>query len=161
VTATSRPAAHRLRLADAKLALRHVFLRDMVLQASVGVHAFEHQAPQRIRINVDLAVSDRLEAEPGAAGLSRVAPGRDELSRVVDYEAVAKSVRAIVAAGHVSLLETLAERVAIACLADSRVQVVRISIEKLDIFEDTASVGVEIERVQLGDANQIPGGTSS
>jgi len=133
------------RIADAQRALRHVFLRDMVLPASIGVHAFEHEAAQRIRVNVDLGVED-----DGAAPLSRVAPraavGPDELSRVVDYEAVARQVRAIVAAGHVRLLETLAERIAEACFADPRVNLVRIRIEKLDIFADTASVGVEIER---------------
>jgi dihydroneopterin aldolase len=132
------PDAH---IADAQHALRHVFLRDMVLQAAVGVHAFERTGAQRIRVNVDLAVEDE-----GARALSRAAPGRDELSRVVDYEVVADRVRAIVAAGHISLLETLAERLAEACLVDPRVRVVRVRVEKLDIFPDAASVGVEIER---------------
>jgi dihydroneopterin aldolase len=141
------------RIANAQLGLRHVFLRDMVLAASVGVHAFEHAAAQRIRINVDLGVAD-----DGALPLSRGAPGRDDLSRVVDYEAVAQSVRAIVAAGHVRLLETLAERVAEACLTDARVQVVRVRIEKLDIFADTASVGVEIERRRAAAVAVIPHG---
>src|SRR6202140_460521 len=45
-----------LRIADAARGLRHVFLRDMVLNASIGVFAHEQHAPQRIRINVDLAV---------------------------------------------------------------------------------------------------------
>jgi dihydroneopterin aldolase len=116
--------------------MRRVFLRDMVLTASVGVHAFEHAASQRIRINLDLEVS-----EQGGA-----AEGPDELSRVVDYEAVAKRVRAIVGAGHVRLLETLAERLAACCLEDARVRAVWVRIEKLDIFDDMASVGVEILR---------------
>jgi dihydroneopterin aldolase len=138
------------RIADAQRALRHVFLRDMVLSASVGVHAFEHEATQRIRVNVDLGVAD----DTGA--MSRAAPGRDDLSRVVDYEAVAKQVRAIVTAGHVRLLETLAERMAEACLRDPRVQVARIRVEKLDIFADTASVGVEIERRANTSSQFIP-----
>ena len=129
------------RPASAVTRQRHVFLRDMVLLASVGVHGFEHAARQRIRLNIDLAVTDDT-----AAPLSRPAPSRDDLSRVVDYEAVANTVRAIVAAGHVQLLETLAERLAAACLTDPRVQSVRVRVEKLDIFDDTASVGVEIER---------------
>jgi dihydroneopterin aldolase len=133
------------RIADAQRALHHVFLRDMVLRASVGVHAFEHEATQRIRVNVDLGVEDD-GAGPMSRAVPRAAVGADELSRVVDYEGVARQVRAIVAAGHVRLLETLAERVAEACLADPRVSLVRIRIEKLDIFVDTASVGVEIER---------------
>jgi dihydroneopterin aldolase len=72
--------------------------------------------------------------------------GPDELSRVVDYGAVADSVRAIVAGGHVRLVETLAERIAEACLADHRVITARIRVEKLDILPDAESVGVEVER---------------
>ena len=139
------------RPASAAARLRHVFLRDMVLLASVGVHAHEHEARQRLRINVDLAVLDEAAFRHTDAGLSLAAPARDELSRVVDYEAVADRVRAIVAAGHVRLVETLAERIAEACLQDTRVRAARIRIEKLDVFEDIASVGVEIER-RPGDA---------
>jgi dihydroneopterin aldolase len=67
---------------------------------------------------------------------------------VVDYEQVANQIRAIVAAGHVRLVETLAERIAEACLADGRVLLARIRVEKLDIFPDATSAGVEIERRQ-------------
>jgi dihydroneopterin aldolase len=129
------------RLADAAAGLRHVFLRDMVLPARIGVHAHEHGQPQRVRINVDLAVED-----DGARRTSRAPVGRDELDRVVDYEALATLVRRIVASGHVNLVETLAERLAEACLDDKRVFVARIRVEKLDVFADIASAGVEVER---------------
>jgi len=129
------------RIADASRGLRHVFLHDLVLTASIGVHAHEQRGPQRIRINVDLGVLD-----DGARPLSRAPVGRDELSRVVDYEALANRVRAIVAAGHVRLVETLAERIAEACLEDPRVELARIRVEKLEVFADAASAGVEIER---------------
>ena len=125
-------------LADAAQGLRHVFLRDLVLAAHIGIYLHEHRGPQRVRINVDLAVS---EGELGEDGV-----GRDELSRVVDYERMANKVRAIVGAGHVKLVETLAERIAVACLADERVRTVIIRVEKLDIFGDAESAGVEIER---------------
>jgi dihydroneopterin aldolase len=131
------------RIASSTRALRHVFLRDLVLSASIGIYPHEHAARQRVRINVDLGVED-----DGARALSRVRVGRDELSRVVDYEKVAASVRGIVAAGHVRLVETLAERIAEACLADPRVHLARIRVEKLDIFADATSAGVEIERRQ-------------
>jgi dihydroneopterin aldolase len=131
------------RIASATRALRHVFLRDLVLSASIGIYPHEEQSPQRVRINVDLGVED-----DGARALSRAGVGRDELPRVVDYEKVAASVRAIVGAGHVRLVETLAERIAEACLADPRVHVARIRVEKLDIFADATSAGVEIERRQ-------------
>ena len=38
--------------------IRHVFLRDLVMPASIGVYPHEHAARQRVRINVDLAVTD-------------------------------------------------------------------------------------------------------
>lgn len=129
------------RIASSARALRHVFLRDLVLSASIGVHPHEHTQRQRIRVNVDLAVED-----DSARGLSRAGIGRDELSRVVDYEKVANAIRALVAAGHVRLVETLAERIAESCLADERVHLARVRVEKLDIFPDALSAGVEIER---------------
>jgi 7,8-dihydroneopterin aldolase/epimerase/oxygenase len=130
-------------IASTAQALRHVFVRDLVLAASIGVHPHEHAAPQRVRINIDVGVAD-----DGARPLSRAPVGRDELSRVVDYGKLAGAARAIVAAGHVRLVETLAERIAEACLEDPRVQLARIRVEKLDIFADAAAAGVEIERRQ-------------
>jgi 7,8-dihydroneopterin aldolase/epimerase/oxygenase len=121
--------------------LRHVFVRDMVLTASIGVYPHEHRDQQRVRINVDLAVDD----ETAQAG--RIV-GADELNRVVNYEKIAAAVRAIVGVGHIRLVETMAERIAEACLLDTRVRTARVRVEKLDIFADAASAGVEVEREQ-------------
>ncbi len=129
------------RIASTSHGLRHVFIRDLVLLASIGVHGHEHEAHQRIRVNVDLGVED-----DATRPLSRGGVGRDELSRVVDYEKVADAIRALVGVGHVRLVETLAERIAEKCLFDPRVQLVRVRVEKLDVLADAGSVGVEIER---------------
>ena len=129
------------RIASAARGLRHVFIRDLVLNGSIGVYPSEHEKPQRIRINLDLAVDDE-----GASPLSRSAVGRDELARVVDYEAIANIARSIVASGHVQLVETLAERIATAIVLDPRIRLARVRVEKLDVFADAASAGVEIER---------------
>ena len=126
--------------------MRHVFLRDMVLPASIGIYPHEHAALQRVRINIDLSVAEDGPAGSLPAGMSRSGVGRDELNRVVDYERVAQSVRQVVGAGHVQLVETLAERLAEMCLADERVELARVRVEKLDVFADTGSVGVEVER---------------
>src|SRR4051812_9532801 len=113
--------------------MRHVFLRDMVLHASIGIHPHEKGAPQRVRINVDLGVAEE-------------ATSRDRLERVVDYEKVAMTVRDIATAAHINLVETLAERIALACLEDTRVLLARVRVEKLDVFADTLAAGVEVER---------------
>lgn len=122
--------------ADARNALRHVFVHDLTLQASIGVYHHEKLDKQRIRINLDLAVRE--------GDASRM---DDDLSNVVCYEEVVTSIRALIEAGHVNLVETLAERIAALCLRDRRVRVARVRVEKLDVFPDATSVGVEIERV--------------
>jgi 7,8-dihydroneopterin aldolase/epimerase/oxygenase len=130
------------RFADTVRATRHMFIRDLVLNASIGVHAHEHGIQQRVRINLDLAIAD----DGLAANISRPAVGHDDLARVVDYEAIVNRIRTLVSTGHVQLVETLAERLAEACLNDPRIQVIRVRVEKLDVFADAASVGVEVER---------------
>ena len=121
-------------IADARSGIRHVFVRDLVLPATVGVWSHEKGRPQRIRLNLDLGVAEG----PG--------PSPDRLDAVVDYDRLTKGARALVAAEHVLLLETLAERLAALALTDSRVISVRVRIEKLDVYPDAASAGVEIER---------------
>lgn len=122
-----------LRIADAGTAIRHVFVRDLVLTCSIGVHAHEKGAPQRVRINLDLAVREGNDIG-------------DDLANVVCYEGIVSGIRGLVGESHVNLVETLAERVAAMCLDDVRVRVARVRIEKLDVFPDATSVGVEIER---------------
>jgi 7,8-dihydroneopterin aldolase/epimerase/oxygenase len=113
---------------------RLVLIRDLVMLCSIGVHAHEHDAKQRIRLNLDLDVAE------GAL------PVEDDLRNVVCYDEIISAVRRLVDAGHVRLIETLAERVATLCLGDLRVRRVRVQIEKLDVYADVASVGVAIER---------------
>jgi dihydroneopterin aldolase len=123
-----------LRIADARARLRHVFIRDQVLVCSIGVHKRELNTLQRVRVNLDMAV---LEGDR---------PLNDDLKNVVCYEKIAAGVRTVADRGHINLVETLAERIAAACLGDSRVRSVLVRVEKLDVFDDVDSVGVEIER---------------
>ena len=129
--------AHAINIADATNAIRHVFIRDLILTCLIGVYKREQKQPQRIRINLDLAVCE-------ATG-----PLEDKLSEVVCYEDVADGVRSLVSEGHVNLVETLAERIAEMCLKDDKVRAARVRVEKLDVFEDAVSVGVEIERFNM------------
>jgi len=122
-------------IADARAGIRHVFVRDLVVQSLIGVHDFEHGQTQRVRLNLDLAVFE--------GDISSVA---DDIQNVVCYEKITTQVRAVCNQGHTNLVETLAEDVAAMCLAPAQVRSVRVRVEKLDVFEDAASVGVEIER---------------
>ena len=125
---------HAFKIADAAKEVRHVFIRDLILTCLIGVHKHERKKPQRIRVNLDLAVTERSVIST------------DRLADVLCYEDVADRIRTIVNNGHVNLVETLAEKIASKCLEDRRIKATRVRIEKLDVFKDAASAGVEIER---------------
>ncbi|MFM9939152.1 MAG: dihydroneopterin aldolase [Hyphomicrobiaceae bacterium] len=113
---------------------RRVFVRDLELMASVGIFEVEKRYQQRIVVSVELEVIDDYDGKS------------DRLDAVVDYGRVVTAIRSIVDGGHFHLIETLAERIAEACLEDSRVLVAGISIEKPDILPGCRSVGMAIER---------------
>lgn len=123
-------------VASGKARLRHVFVRDLQVMATLGIHEHERLTPQRIIVNIDLSVKEGDD------------PMIDDIKNVVSYEIVVKKVEAIIAQGHVNLVETLAELFAEACLKDKRVMAARVRIEKPDIIKNARSVGVEIERVR-------------
>ncbi|MFN4089165.1 MAG: dihydroneopterin aldolase [Alphaproteobacteria bacterium] len=111
---------------------REVLIRDLVLPCRVGVRRHERDAPQRVRINLKLTVDET--------------PLHDRLEDVVCYDDIVDHVRAVAAADHVNLVETLAERIADGCFGDPRVRRVRVAVEKLDIYPDAAAAGVRIVR---------------
>jgi len=113
-----------------------VTVRGLVLMCSIGIRRREREQKQRVRISVDLV------AAPAAAF-----PG-DDRRRVINYEKVVTAIREIARSGHIDLCEGFAERISTACLADPRVERVRIWVEKLDVFADAEGVGAMLERTR-------------
>jgi dihydroneopterin aldolase len=121
-------------LLDPRLAhCRRIFLREVVLDANIGIHAFEKAGSQRLVINVDLFV-------PYAVST----PKHDRIHEVVDYDFVRTAVRRRIAEGHINLQETLVDDIARALLAHPGVAAVRVASEKPDVYEDVEAVGVEV-----------------
>ena len=123
-------------VANAEQGLRHVFVKDLEVEALLGIYAEEKTNKQRVVINIDLSVKE------GDNPLS------DDIKNVVSYEIVVKKVEDIIAKGHIGLAETLAELIAAACLKDKRVMAARVRVEKPNVIKKARSVGVEIERVR-------------
>ncbi|MAL80382.1 MAG: hypothetical protein CMN55_14950 [Sneathiella sp.] len=113
-----------------------IFIRDLVIDMLIGVYSHEKTTPQPVRINIEMTVSD-------ATG-----PIDDNYRNVVCYETITNHVIRMATGEHVNLVETLAERTAAICLANERVSLVTVKIEKLNAIKNTSSVGVEILRTR-------------
>jgi dihydroneopterin aldolase len=122
-----------------------IFVRGLVLPVALGVYDEEQGVTQKVSFTIEAAVA------------SSAALQRDALADVPSYDDLVGAVRAVVAEGHINLVETMAERIAERCLSDKRIASVLVRVEKLE--RGPASVGVEIVRpraaVAAGDLPQL------
>jgi dihydroneopterin aldolase len=121
---------------DAAPVYDRVFMHDLVLDVEIGVYTNEKGVTQRVRFSVDV------DLLPATSTLD------DDIGRAFDYDTIIKGIKAIIARGHINLVETLAEEVAARCLAHPRAARVTVRIEKLD--KEPGAVGVEIVREKAG-----------
>lgn len=112
--------------------LDRIFVHDYVLDVEIGVFTNEKGVTQRVRFSVDIDVTPA----PVAVG--------DDIAHALDYDHITNGIKAIIARGHINLVETLAEDVARHCLGHPRAARVTVSVAKLD--KDPGAVGVEIVR---------------
>jgi len=115
---------------------RRVFVRGLLLDAAIGAYPEEMGRTQKVRVDLELDVTE--PADPGA----------DDLANVVCYDRMTQGVKAILAEGHIRLVETFAERIAAMALAHPMVLAARVRVEKLEAMADAEGVGVEIERAK-------------
>lgn len=97
-----------------------------------GVFEHERREGQEFSVDVCLDVS------------TAAAAGSDDLGDTVDYGQVAVAVHALIVGEPVDLVETLAERIAAACLAFDGVQRVAVTVHK-----PHAPIPVPFDDVQL------------
>ncbi|MGB3456052.1 MAG: dihydroneopterin aldolase [Litorimonas sp.] len=110
-----------------------IFVRGLLIQASIGVHPHEHESTQPVIIDVELDMGDM------------ALPKGDRLAETLDYAIVAEAAERIALEAHVQLVETLAERIADWALAeDARVQRVAVSIAKPQALLKADAAGVEV-----------------
>jgi len=118
----------------ARTTMTKVFVTGLKVQAEIGVYRHEIGRVQPLVIDVELDV-------PTA--------GAERLSETLNYETILQAARTIAESGHIELVETFAERLATACLADPRVTRARVRVEKpLALAPDAVAAGVELTVVR-------------
>jgi dihydroneopterin aldolase len=114
-----------------------VFVRQLRLQAWIGLYRHEKIAPQTIEIDLEIG----LPANGAVFKSGKVAD-------TIDYGVVVDHVRALLAKERFGLVESLAERIAESILEEFDSPRIRVSIAKLGVLRDAQRVGVSIERVR-------------
>lgn len=113
-----------------------IMIKDLCLDAFIGIHEQEKHRAQPICVNVECDL------------LMPVPEDKPTSDHIYCYDQLVQSITKLATQGHIYLVETLAEQVATHCLADPRVQKVMVRIEKTRIYTNATSGGVEITRVR-------------
>ena len=111
-----------------------VYIRGLRVDTVIGVYPGERKVRQVLEFDLEMA-SD-----------TAVAARSDAIADALDYHTVAQRVRALAAASTCQLVETLAETVATALMAEFAVPWLRIRLNKPGAVPGADGVGVLIER---------------
>ena len=116
-----------------------ILINDLTLDAFIGIHDFEKKKKQKIAISLSLDVNDNI------SGIEH------KIENFVSYEHIVADIKSILKSGHIDLLETLGEKIVDLCFMDERVMTIKLKLEKLEVFKETRSVGIEIFRKKNSD----------
>jgi dihydroneopterin aldolase len=111
-----------------------IFLRDIRLEAMVGIYRREKVTRQLIAVDLDIALASSAVFTSG------------KVADTIDYATVVERVRAELATRRFGLVEELAQFLADLVLGEFGAPWVRVSVAKLGILKDVKLVGVTIER---------------
>jgi dihydroneopterin aldolase len=111
-----------------------IVIRELRVEASIGIHRRERHATQTLSIDLEIGLPS------GAVFAS------DKVADTIDYEQVALRIRGLAASGHFRLVETLADRIARLLLDEFRAPWAKVSVAKIGILANARYVGVTVER---------------
>jgi dihydroneopterin aldolase len=112
-----------------------IFIRELRLEAWVGIYKREKLAPQPVQLDLEIGI-------PPAVFKS------DRVADTVDYAVVVERLKKLFADTRFRLVETMAERIAQLILDELHAPWVRVSIAKVGILREAKRVGVTIERAR-------------
>ena len=128
---TDTPSARRARPG----APDRIVVNGLVVDTYIGVHDFERAAPQRVRFDIEIDTVDDYAHRVRTTGA------------FVSYADIVEFIQTRAASrDHVVLVETWADDVAEFALRNDLARAVRVTVQKLDIFEAADGVGIAIER---------------
>lgn len=107
---------------------RGIVFTKLAVEASLGIHPHEKQHPQRVLIDLVLALDPKTE------------PTSDTITATLDYDVVRQGILAVTRHQHYDLQETLARRILDYVLPLSHVVGAKVMICKPDAYGDCEAV---------------------
>lgn len=111
-----------------------IFLKDLRIEAVIGIFDWERCIKQTVSIDLEMAAD------------IRTAAATDTIEDTLDYKAVAKRVISFVQHSEFRLIETLAEQVARIVVVEFGVPWTRVTLHKPGAVRGSRDVGIDIER---------------
>ncbi|MBS55183.1 MAG: dihydroneopterin aldolase [Oceanospirillaceae bacterium] len=111
-----------------------VFIRDLKVDAVIGVYDWEKQVRQPLVFDLEMAWDIRMAA------------ATDDLTHALNYQAVTEFIERFVREQNFQLLESLIQRLADALLKEFGMPWIRIQVEKPAVVPQARVVGLSIER---------------
>ena len=116
---------------------RKVVIKNLVLNIFIGIHNFEKKKKQRVRFNIEVITNPNVK------------PNNEDLSSILNYEDLVNKLKLLVKKRHHELIEDLAENLFEIIFQNRLVRKANVKIEKLDIIENSESVGIDFSKSRI------------
>ena len=113
---------------------KKIIIKDLILLLSVGIHQFEKLKKQKVKFNIEITTDPNL---------------KPDMKTIVNYENVIKIIKKLTEKTHYELLESLSETIFDEMFKSKKIKKIKLTIEKLDIIEETKSVGIEVTKSKI------------
>lgn len=113
-----------------------VFIEGLEVQSVIGVYDWEKKIKQKLVFDLQMEHDNRLSAK------------NDDLSKTLDYEAIANFITKYCQENTFELIETLAERLCQDLLNQFNITALELILKKPTAVPSAKSVGVKIRRSQ-------------
>lgn len=106
-----------------------IYIKNLELICSIGIHDFEHDKPQRIIVNIEANLKNKLM------------PENDKIDQTLNYDLIYSGVKKIVKSRHFNLLETLTHSIYDYLSDFNEIKNIKVFVSKPDIYSDCEEVG--------------------
>ncbi len=119
-----------------------IFLRDLEVNATIGIFEWEKRIKQKVRIDLEMGTD-----------IAKAAAS-DAIEDTLDYKSISKRIIQFVEDSRYELIETMIEKVSEILLSEFNIPWVKVTISKPGAVRGSRDVGITIERGQRDQSDE-------